>query len=100
MLESFLWTKPFAYKRFRSTYEAAQATAVLAQNQGLYNGFLAAGLAWALLGAPDQQLARATFFLGCIVIAGVVGALTAVRQILFIQTVPALAALAALWLGR
>ena len=100
VLESFLWTTPFALKRLRMTKEQAEATRVLAQNQGLYNLFLAAGLLWALAGDPAQLLSRATFFLGCVAVAGLVGAATAARMILFLQTVPATLALAVLWLSR
>ena len=95
-LEMFLW-RTRGLKVFRMTAEKAETTAVLAQNQGLYNGFLAAGLFWALLSGPEL-LPRATFFLACVAVAGVFGAVTAAKQILYVQTVPAVLALAALWL--
>jgi putative membrane protein len=100
VLEMFLWTKPRGRKVFRLTPERAQDTKVMAQNQGLYNGFLAAGLIWALLSGPEQLLARATFFLGCVAVAGIYGAATVMRSILYVQTIPALLALAALWIHR
>ena len=99
VLEMFLWTTPRARRAFGTTAEFAQGTKVLAANQGLYNGFLAAGLIWALIAGPQGAgMAPATFFLCCIAMAGVYGAATASRRILFIQTVPALIALAALFL--
>lgn len=99
VLEMFLWTTPRARRAFGTTAEFAEATKVLAANQGLYNGFLAAGLIWALIAGPQGAgFAPATFFLGCIAIAGLYGAATASRRILFIQTVPALIALTALFL--
>ena len=88
VLEMFLWDKPFGRRTFGHSAEAAAATKVLAANQGLYNGFLAAGLAWGLsLGAPGTSLKL--FFLGCVVVAGIFGAVTASRKILFVQAVPA-----------
>ncbi len=99
VLEMFLWTTPRARRAFGTTPEFAEATKVLAANQGLYNGFLAAGLIWALIAGPQSAgLAPATFFLCCIAIAGVYGAATAARRILFIQTVPAGLALTAIFL--
>ena len=100
VLEMFLWDKPQGMKVFRNTPEAAAATKVLAANQGLYNGFLAAGLIWSLipLGAPAAASAIATFFLLCVIIAGLYGALSVSRRILWVQAVPALVALAAVWL--
>lgn len=92
VLEMFLWEKPAGLRAFRNSPEKAAATRVLAANQGLYNGFLAAGLAWGLwLG--DAGLHIKIFFLLCIAIAGIYGALTAARKIIFIQTVPAVIAL-------
>ena len=91
VLEMFLWTTPRAMKAFGTTPEFAAQTRALAANQGLYNGFLAAGLIWGLItGSAAIQL----FFLACVAVAGLYGAATANRRILFIQTVPA--ALAAL----
>src|SRR2546422_7873302 len=98
VLEMFLWDKPFGRKVFGSTPEIAAASKVLAANQGLYNGFLAAGLIWGLyLGAAGFQVK--VFFLLCVAIAGLYGAATVGRKILFIQTVPAIASLIAVWLG-
>jgi putative membrane protein len=92
VLEMFLWTKPYGRRTFKLTEERAQATKVLAANQGLYNGFLAAGLAWSLLAGADGLAVR-YFFLGCIVVAGVFGAATVGRKILYIQALPAALAL-------
>ncbi len=92
VLEMFLWEKPAGLRAFRNTPEKAAATRVLAANQGLYNGFLAAGLLWGLwLG--HEGLHINIFFLLCIAIAGMYGAATAARKIIFIQTVPAVIAL-------
>ena len=94
VLEMFLWTKPQGRRSFGMTQEQAQQTKVLAANQGLYNGFLAAGLITGLcMGA--EGLAFQVFFLACVMVAGVYGAMTASKKILFIQTVPAALALAA-----
>ncbi|MFE0501612.1 DUF1304 domain-containing protein [Lysobacter soli] len=94
VLEMFLWTRPLGMKVFRLTREKAESTKVLAANQGLYNGFLAAGLVWSIIG---ERRDVATFFLACVVIAGVYGAATVNKRIFFVQAVPALLALAALW---
>lgn len=92
VLEMFLWEKPAGLRAFRNTPEKAAATRVLAANQGLYNGFLAAGLLWGLwLG--DAGVHIKIFFLLCIAIAGIYGGLTAARKIIFIQTLPAVLAL-------
>jgi putative membrane protein len=92
-LEMFLWTTPRGQKAFGLTPELAQATKTLAANQGLYNGFLAAGLVWGLvLGAAGRGVE--TFFLACIVAAGLYGGATASRKILFVQAVPGAIALA------
>lgn len=101
VLEMFLWTTKRGQKAFNMTAERAADTAVLAKNQGLYNGFLAAGLFWAAL-APDAAMAfqLKLFFLGCVAVAGVYGAATASRKILFVQTVPAVIALAVTLLAR
>lgn len=93
ILEVFLWDKPKGMKAFGNSLEQAQATKVLAANQGLYNGFLAAGLFWGLILGP-QGAAIKIFFLSCIIIAGLYGAATANRKILFIQAIPAAIALA------
>ena len=81
VLEMFLWTKPLGLKTFRNTPEKAADSAVLAANQGLYNGFLAAGLAWGLLqSAPAFAFQIKVFFLLCVIIAGVYGAATVSRR--------------------
>lgn len=101
VLEMFLWQQPLGLKTFRQSPEKAAITAVLAKNQGLYNGFLVAGLVWGLgltLGGEPFGRAVETFFLGCVVVAGVYGAATVSRSILFVQAVPAVLALAAVWL--
>jgi putative membrane protein len=99
VLEMFLWTTPRGRRAFGTSPEFAASTRVLAANQGLYNGFLAAGLIWSLiLGLPGGGHATALFFLACIAIAGLYGAATAARRILFIQTVPAVLAGAAVLL--
>jgi putative membrane protein len=97
VLEMFLW-RTRARRIFGMTAERAEATAQLAGNQGLYNGFLAAGLVWALASGPELE-ARATFFLVCIMAAGVYGAATVQWRILLAQALPAALALAALRLG-
>ncbi|WP_077037735.1 DUF1304 domain-containing protein [Pelomonas sp. KK5] len=92
VLEMFLWTKPQGLKTFRLDPAFAEASKTLAANQGLYNGFLAAGLVWGLCrGDVPAQL----FFLGCVVVAGVYGAATVGRKILFVQALPAALAIAA-----
>jgi len=94
VLESFLWTQPFGMRTFGMTPEVAQTTAVLAQNQGLYNGFLAAGLLWTyFVGDAAWQVNLRTFFLVCVIVAGLVGGYTAKPVIYFIQALPALIAL-------
>lgn len=92
VLEMFLWTRPAGLRAFGLTPEFAQQTAVLAANQGLYNGFLAAGLIWSLFRKQDG-FALQVFFLTCVVIAGVFGAVTAKPSILYVQAAPALIAL-------
>jgi putative membrane protein len=99
VLEMFLWTQPLGRRAFGLTAEFAEASKRLAANQGLYNGFLAAGLVWGLL-LGDPGYAIKVFFLGCVVIAGVFGALTVSRKILWVQAVPAAIALTLLWLAR
>jgi putative membrane protein len=100
VLEMFLWTKPLGLKIFRLTPQAAEMSRTLAANQGLYNGFLAAGLVWGLLSSEPAALSIKTFFLVCAAAAGVFGAATVSPRILFVQAAPALAALALLRLGR
>ena len=92
VLEMFLWDKPKGLKIFGHTLEAASASKTLAMNQGLYNGFLAAGLFWGL-SLGDAGGSIKIFFLSCVLIAGVFGGLTASRKILFIQALPAAVAL-------
>ena len=95
MLEMFLWTTPFGLKSFNMTAEFAHASATLAANQGLYNGFLAAGLAWGLV-TRERAFAIKVFFLACVIVAGIFGAATAKMSILFVQALPAAIALLAL----
>jgi putative membrane protein len=93
VLEMFLWDKPLGLRVFGQTKEAAAASKVLAANQGLYNGFLAAGLLWGLsLGTSGSSIK--IFFLCCVLIAGLYGAATASRKILFVQATPAAIGLA------
>jgi putative membrane protein len=100
ILEMFLWTRPLGLKTFRNSIEKATESAVLAANQGLYNGFLAAGLIWGLLHAnPGVALQIKTFFLLCVIVAGVYGAATVSRRILYVQAAPAALALILLWLA-
>jgi putative membrane protein len=94
VLEMFLWTTPIGQKTFKRTAEEQEATKVLAANQGLYNGFLAAGLVWSLVASDLIAIPLRVFFLGCVVLAGIYGAMTAARQILFVQALPAAIALA------
>lgn len=93
ILEIFLWDKPMGLKAFGNSPEKAQLTKVLAQNQGLYNGFLAAGLIWSLLAPEIFAIQLANFFLSCVLLAGIYGAITASKKILYIQALPALIAL-------
>ena len=100
VLEMFLWTKPLGLKTFRNSPEKAQDSAVLAANQGLYNGFLAAGLIWGLIQAvPAFAFQIKVFFLLCVIVAGIYGAATVSRRILFVQAAPAALALILLWLA-
>jgi putative membrane protein len=100
VLEMFLWRTPFGRRTFGTTAEAAESSAVLAANQGLYNGFLAAGLLWALVwyGVVSGR-AILTFFLVCIVAAGIFGGVTVSRRILIVQAAPAAIAAVLLWLS-
>jgi putative membrane protein len=97
VLEMFLWTKPFGRKTFGLSRELAEASKSLAANQGLYNGFLAAGLIWGVI-EGDRAFAIKVFFLGCVIVAGIFGAITAKRSILFVQAIPGLIALILVWL--
>jgi putative membrane protein len=100
VLEMFLWTKPLGLKTFRNTPEKAADSAVLAANQGLYNGFLAAGLVWGLFqSVPAFAFQIKTFFLFCVIVAGIYGAATVSRRILYVQAAPAALALIVLWLA-
>jgi len=89
VLEMFLWQRPIGVRTFRMTPERASATKVLAANQGLYNGFLVAGLLWGLWLSPNDHGVRA-FFLACVVVAGTFGAATVGRRVFFVQALPAL----------
>ena len=106
VLQAFLWTKPTGRKIFGRTVEQAQASAQLAVNQGIYNAFLACGLVWSLvhtgsgLDAPNGGFAVRVFFLGFIIFAGVIGAATAKRSILFVQAMPAAIAMLLVFAAR
>lgn len=98
VLEMFLWDKPQGRRVFGTTPEFATAAKVLAANQGLYNGFLAAGLVWGIwLGEAGDPVKL--FFLICVAVAGIYGAATVSRRILYVQTVPAVIAMACVWLA-
>ncbi|WP_271668981.1 DUF1304 domain-containing protein [Bradyrhizobium sp. CCBAU 51627] len=100
ILEMFLWNKPLGLKTFRNSPEKAEITKVLAANQGLYNGFLAAGLTWGLMhGNPALAFQIKVFFLLCVIVAGVYGAATVSTRILIVQALPAAIALVALFLA-
>jgi putative membrane protein len=97
-LEMFLWRKPLGLRTFRMTQAAADSSAVLAANQGLYNGFLAAGLVWGLIayGVVSGRPVL-TFFLACVIVAGLYGAATVSPRIAVVQALPAAIALALVW---
>ena len=95
ILEMVLWRTPRGLQAFGTTQAFADESATLAANQGLYNGFLVAGLAWGLLASDPVGFQVKLFFLGCVIVAGVFGAATVNRRILFVQAVPALIALIA-----
>lgn len=101
VLEMFLWTKPRGLKAFGNTPEMAEMTKVLAANQGLYNGFLAAGLFWGIF-HPNTQFGTQIqiFFVLCVIVAAIYGGLTAKRSILYIQGAPALLALIAVLIAN
>jgi len=99
VLEMFLWTTPYALKSFGMTEEFARASSVLAANQGLYNGFLAAGLIWGLI-ARENGFAIKVFFLTCVILAGLFGAATAKMTILYVQALPGALALLFVVLAR
>ena len=100
ILEMFLWTKPFGLKVFRQSQGKANDSAVLAANQGLYNGFLSAGLGWGLV-YPDLNVSMhiKIFFLVCVILAGSYGAYTFNKRIFFVQALPALIALSLLFIA-
>lgn len=89
VLEMFLWTTPRGQKTFGRTAAQQEESKVLAANQGLYNGFLAAGLVWSLIASTPLNISVRVFFLACVVVAGIYGGLTASRRILIVQAVPA-----------
>jgi len=95
VLEMFLWTTPRTRAAFGMSAEQAEQTKVLAGNQGLYNGFLAAGLIWSLIAPLAYAAALALFFLACVLVAGIYGGLTANRRIWVLQALPAALALLA-----
>jgi putative membrane protein len=97
MLEMFFWDTPTGHRIFGLTSETAKITRTLAMNQGLYNGFLAAGLFW---GAFSKRFDVKVFFLVCVIVAGVFGAATAKPSLLFTQGLPALLALVAVWMAQ
>jgi len=99
ILEMFLWTKPFGRRTFNLTAEFAQASKTLAANQGLYNGFLAAGLLWSLFLGTNGFEVR-VFFLLCVIIAGIFGATTVSRRVFWVQALPAILALALVLLSK
>ena len=100
VLEMFLWDTPYGRRAFGLSEEKAKVTKVLAANQGLYNGFLAAGLILALIrGLPGPGVELASFILACVIVAGLYGASTAARRILYVQALPAILALAAVLTG-
>ena len=97
VLEMFLWDHPYGRKTFRMTPEYSKASASLAANQGLYNGFLAAGLVWGLV---TGDFATRAFFLICVLVAGIYGGFTAKRSILYMQALPGLLGLVLLYLSQ
>ena len=99
VLEMFLWDKPYGMRTFKLTPEFAAASKGLAANQGLYNGFLVAGLVWGLY-LGDAGIHVKVFFLACVIVAGVYGAATVSRRILFVQALPAAIALILVLLAR
>jgi putative membrane protein len=100
VLEMFLWTKPQGLKTFNQTQQKADDSAVLAANQGLYNGFLAAGLIWGLVyPVAGFGFEIKVFFLLCVIVAGLYGGYSVSRKIILIQSVPAALALALLWIA-
>ncbi len=100
VLEMFLWATPYGAKTFGRPLEELQQSKVLAANQGLYNGFLAAGLFWSLVAGPELAMPVRLFFLGCVLVAGLYGGATVGKKILFVQAVPAAVALVVTFLAR
>ncbi len=100
VIEMFFWNTPFGQRSFNLTPDFAAQSAVLAANQGLYNGFLAAGLIWSLVAPKSLAFPLKVFFLGCVIVAGLFGAATAKASILFVQALPAALALAAVFVTR
>ena len=98
VLEMFFWSRPLGLRIFGLTPDFAAASKTLAANQGLYNGFLAAGLAWGLMRGEGGDAIK-IFFLGCVIVAGVFGAITVSRKILWVQAFPGIVALALVWLA-
>jgi putative membrane protein len=99
-LEMFMWSKPFGRRVFRLTPERAEMSRVLAANQGLYNGFLAAGLFWAAVAPPPLMFPLRAFFLSCVIVAGLYGWLSTSRAILYAQAIPGAVALAVAFAAR
>ncbi len=95
ILEMFLWEKPAGRKSFRTTAEFAAQSKTLAANQGLYNGFLSAGLVWGIFAGDAVKI----FFLSCVIVAGIFGAFTVGKMIFYIQALPALIGLVILWVS-
>jgi putative membrane protein len=102
ILEMFLWTTPTGRRIFGLSPDLAEASAKLAANQGLYNGFLAAGLVWSVFGkfSGSDGMRVELFFLGCVLVAGIYGGLTTKRSILVVQAFPAAVAIALVWLAN
>jgi putative membrane protein len=100
VVEMFFWNTPYGHRAFALTPDFAAQTVVMAANQGLYNGFLAAGLIWSLIAPRHLAFPLKVFFLGCVVVAGLYGAATAKTSILFVQALPAALALAAVFVSR
>lgn len=102
VLEMFLWSTPTGRRIFALSPELAESSKKLAANQGLYNGFLAAGLLWSVFGtfAGDDAARTQLFFLACVIVAGVFGGLTTKRSILWLQALPGVVAATLIWLAR
>jgi len=100
VLEMFLWATPFGMRTFARTREEQEQTKALAANQGLYNGFLAAGLVWSLVAGPSMAWPLRVFFLGCVLVAGLYGGVTASRKIFLVQALPGALALASTVVSR